>query len=260
LFELIRSHDGRYDEYEKLLLERDKYRKDAERYLRIYIHEFGELTAEVFKLKISCIEKKKTISFCQMYANRGEPVDMDKLDQYISNEMARYYETLKEMAENNELCRQLKTIPQAEVLEIKSIYRKIAKCLHPDLNPLTEDSEELSDLWNRVSLAYNCNDLKELRELEVLVNKVLNEYGDGIEINIPDIDGKIQQLKDEIDKILSTDPYMYKHLLESKDLIAEKKDELNSELEEYRKYEDQLKEILKGFVKNGVRLTWETEN
>lgn len=260
MFELIKSHDGRYDEYETLLLERDKYRKDAERYLRLYIHEFGELIADVFKLKVSCIENKKTISFCQIYANRGEPVDMDKLDKYISNEMAEYYKTLKEMAANNELCRQLKTIPQTEILEIKSIYRKIAKNLHPDLNPFTEESEELSDLWNRVVLAYNCNDLKELRELEVLVNKVLNEYGDGVEIDIPDIDDKIRLLKNEIDKIISTDPYMYKHLLESKEQIAEKKNELNIELKEYKKFDDQLKEILKGFIKNGVRLTWETEN
>lgn len=260
MFELIKSHDGRYDEYERLLLERDKYRKEAERYMTLYIHEFGEMTAEVFKVKVSCIEKKKTIAFCQMYINRNEMVDMNALDQYIGNEMQQYYQTLKEMSENNELCKKLRTIPEAEVLEIKSIYRRIAKQLHPDLNPLTAGSDELLELWNRVALAYNCNDLKELRELEVLVNKVLNEYGEGVEIDIPDIDIKIDELKAEIEKITTTDPYMYRHIIESDELIVEKKKELGNELAEYTEYEKQLKEILKGFIKNGVRFSWETED
>ena len=260
MFELIKSHDGRYDEYERLLLERDKYRKEAERYMTLYIHEFGEMTAEVFKVKVSCIEKKKTIAFCQMYINRNEMVDMNALDQYIGNEMQQYYQTLKEMAENNELCKKLRTIPEAEVLEIKSIYRRIAKQLHPDLNPLTAGSDELIELWNRVALAYNCNDLKELRELEVLVNKVLNEYGEGVEIDIPDIDIEIDELKAEIEKIKTTDPYMYKHIIESDELIIEKKNELGNELAEYTEYEKQLKETLKGFIKNGVRFSWETED
>ena len=260
MFELIRSHDGRYDEYERLLLERDKYRKEAEQYLMLYIHEFGELTAEVFKLKILCIEKKKTIAFCQMYINRNETVDMNALDSYISSEMQQYYETLKEMAQNNEHCRRLRTIPEADILEIKSIYRRIAKRLHPDINPLTSDNDELYELWNRAALAYNCNDLKELRELDVLVGIVLNGYGEGIEIDIPDIDIKIGELKAEIENIITTDPYMYKHIIESDELIKEKKNELKSELEEYKKYEEQLKEVLKGFIKNGVRFIWETED
>lgn len=260
MFELVRSHDSRYDEYEKLLLMRDKYRREAEQYMTLYIHEFGELIMEVFKLKVSCIEKKKIISFCRMYSNRGEMADMNELNLYISIEMQQYYDTLEEMAENNELCRNIKILPEAESLEIKKIYRRIAKRLHPDLNPLTADSEELLELWNRVALAYNCSDLKELRELEVLVNTALNSYGEGVEIDIPDIDLSIEELKEEIDRIITTDPYMYKTLLENDELIAEKKNELYRELEEYREYEKQLKEILKDLLKNGVTFSWETED
>lgn len=260
MFELIKSHDSRYDEYEKLLLERDRYRKDAKNYMMLYIHEFGELISQVFKLKVSCIEKKKTIAFCQMYINRNEMVDMNALNAYIKTEMQQYYDELKRMADDNELCREMRTIPEVEALEIKSIYRRIAKQLHPDINPLTVESEELYELWNRVSLAYNCSDLKELRELELLVNMALGNYGEGIEVTIPDIDQKIEDLKAEIERIVTTDPYMYKHLLESDDLIAEKKNELQKELEEYSNYENQLKEILKGFVKDGVKFSWETED
>ena len=47
--EIIFIKDGRYDEYESLLLERDRYRKDAEQALRQYIHVFGEQITAVFK-------------------------------------------------------------------------------------------------------------------------------------------------------------------------------------------------------------------
>ena len=94
----------------------------------------------------------------------------------------------------------------------------------------------------------------------MLVGIVLNGYGEGIEIDIPDIDIKIGELKAEIENIITTDPYMYKHIIESDELIKEKKNELKSELEEYKKYEEQLKEVLKGFIKNGVRFIWEMED
>ena len=36
-----------YTKYEKLLFERDRAEKEAEIYLRLYIHEFGELLTEL---------------------------------------------------------------------------------------------------------------------------------------------------------------------------------------------------------------------
>ena len=261
MFELIRSHDSRYDEYEKLLLERDKYRKDAKTYLTLYIHEFGELITAVFRIKVSCIEKKKTIAFCRMYINRDERIDASALKEYIDEQMETYYDQLRQMAADNELCKELRSIPEAEYLEIKSIYRRIAKALHPDLNPLTEDNEELSELWSRTAAAYNSSDLKELRELEVLVNAVLSKLdGEHIDVEIPDIGDKIEKLKEEIERITSTDPYMYKHLLDSDELKEEKKEELRKELKEYSEYEKELKDILRSFIKNGAEFTWETEN
>ena len=80
MFEIIRSQDSRFDEYEQLLLERDRLRRDARDYMVLYIHEFGDLLTAVFRLKVSCIEKKKTIAFCQKYVNRGEYIDINKLN------------------------------------------------------------------------------------------------------------------------------------------------------------------------------------
>lgn len=59
------------------------------------------------------------------------------------------------------------------------------------MNPLTEQNEKLMELWPRNVTAYQCNDLKEIEEIEVLVDKALNDLGSGkTEIIFPDIDEK----------------------------------------------------------------------
>lgn len=258
--EIIFIKDGRYDEYENLLLDRDRYRKEAELALRQYIHVFGEQIAAVFKQKIACIERKKMLACCMVYKNRGESVDMKKVQEQIKHDMSEYQSKLNDMIANNEACRNMKQIPEHYVMKIRQIYRRIARKLHPDMNPLTEQHEELMELWQRNVTAYNCNDLKELEEIEVLVDKALEELGQGqTEITIPDIDFKIDKLYKEIEKIKTTDPYRYRELLDDTGLVQEKKKALDEELDEYKEYAKQLDQELKQFIVEGGTFTWTSE-
>ncbi len=255
--EIVHIDDGRYGEYENLLLERDRYRKEAELALREYISVFGDLTTAVFKQKIACIEKKKMLSMCLMYFNRGESVDIKKVNEQIRVEMADYQKQLDAMIADNETCKQMKRIPESDVLRIRQIYRRIAKRLHPDLNPLTEQHEELLNLWMRNLTAYQCNDLKELEELEVLVEQALSALGDGKTVlSIPDIQEKINALQSEIEQIRSTDPYRFREILADEGLIREKKKGLAEECNEYRRYAEQLEQELKRFIMEGGTFTW----
>lgn len=247
-----------YEQYEKLLFERDKYRKQAGEYLREYIREFGELMADVFRKKISCIEKKKMISYCQIRINRGEMIDAQAMNEYIRREMEDYNEQLAGMIHNNELCRKDVTISSSEVMQIKRIYRRIAKKIHPDIHPGTLDLPVLSEMWIEVMDAYDRNDLKALEELEIQINSILRELGDDVpDAEIPDIDEKIRVLEAEIEKILSTDPYQYRFLLEDEEKVQEYKEELQEELDEYTRYEKQLIDILKKYIAGGAKFTWE---
>ena len=255
--EIVYKEDGRYSEYENLLMERDRYRKEAELALRAYIREFGEQITAVFKQKIVCIERKKMLSHCMIYFNRGESVDLKKVQARIRVEMTEYQEQLNAMIADNEACKQFKRIAEADVLRIKQIYRSIARKLHPDLNPLTEQHEELLELWRRNITAYQCNDLAELEALEVLVERALEALGQGrTTITLPDIDEKIKKLYVEIEKIKSTDPYLYNRLLNDSELIKEKKQELDTELKEYEEYSAQLDQELKKFIMEGGTFTW----
>lgn len=257
--EIIKSRDSKYEEYERLLLERDQVLKDAEQNWINYINEFGHLIAEAFEEKIECIKMKKTIAFYQNAINRGKKVNQSELNEHLHKEMSEYNAQLGRMKKDNELYRNLKTASAYQIKRSKELYHKIAKLIHPDINPETEKHDVLLELWNRAVLAYNGNNPKELAEIEVLVGKTLKDLGAGvIDVDIPDLDDKIEGLKAEINDIITTEPYTYGELLGDKKACDVLKKELKDELIKYKEYRMELGEELKKlFLEGGLTLEWE---
>lgn len=255
--EIIRVKNISYSRYEELLMRRDKVKKEAFQWGREYVRVFGDTILKIFELKLTCIRKKKTISFCQAVANRGGKINQQELQEYLEQEMSAYQEQLDAMIKDNNAAKETSQLTQMEILEVKKIYHRLAKQLHPDINPMTAKNEKLKDIWQRIAIAYNCNNLKDMKELEILATSALKELGTGkIEIEIPDIDEKIAEVEAEINKIRDTDPYMYKFLLENPEMVKAKNKSLDEELKEYEEYEKQLDEILQGLMVSGVKFTW----
>lgn len=255
--EIIRVRNSSYDRYEKLLMRRDELRKEASLINMNYIKEFGSLILDVFRKKMECIKKKKSIAFYQAALNRGEAMDPEALKKYLELEMASYQEQLEAMAEENRRANEMKMITELEVLEIKKLYRKLAKQLHPDINPMTAENPDLNTLWNRIVMAYDCNSLKDLKELEVLAGKALEQMGCGIiEIDIPDIELKMEEVEAEIANILETDPYQYRYILEDPERKAQKKADLQGELDRYTDYEAELDAALEKMMLDGGGIVW----
>ena len=170
---------------------------------------------------------------------------MDKINLLVEDQMRSYYEDLKKMVKEHESSKKSTKIPEHEVIKIKKIYREIAKILHPDINPETQKDKVLLDLWNRVVIAYKCNKLKEIEELQVMVNAALSERGiDVSKIVIPNIEEKIKELEIKINEIITTDPYNYKFLLEDREETEQRKKDFKDEKKEYIKYREELENIL----------------
>jgi hypothetical protein len=249
--ELVRVASGDYSSYEELLLRRDELEKEAELILLEYIRIFGDITTEIFKLKVECIALKKSISYCIMMKNRGENVDPDKLAEYIAEKMAAYQEELEEMIKKNEEAKKGEKISAYQAKEIKRIYRKLAKILHPDISNVIEKHPELGMLFQRIMIAYQCNDYKELKELEVLTNKALDDLGEEkFEVVIPDIETKIEELEEEIRSIKTSEPYTLRELLEDTVQKEQKMKDFEDEKETYSKYKEELGRNLKELQEN----------
>ena len=246
--EIVKIKDDAYDRYEELLIRKDVLKKEAVYYEIEYIREFGELIAKVFEEKISCIEKKKIIAYCQTIINKGGTVNAAEMEEYISEIMKDYNEQLREMLERNKNAKGGKPVSQYEFRQIKKIYYAIAKLIHPDMNPGLQKDETVMDLWNRTVVAYDCNQLNELEQLQVLVNKYLESINyKHDDIAIPDIEEKIFELNEEIDRITSQDPYTFKYLLADQEAVNDKKDDLEKEIKNYRKYAEELDKVIASF-------------
>ena len=245
--------------YEKLLFRRDKVEKEATEYKLSFIAEFGELLTERFRRKISCIEKKKIIAFCQAAVNQGHRVDVEKMNRYIDAVMKEYREELDELISAHKLCSETTPISENDYLTVKRIYRKIAKKIHPDLHPGYENNPELAEHWTAVMNAYHCNDLRALERLDIQTDVILRDLGEKVdETVIPDIEQKTAELEAEIERITTTDPYLYKLILEDQKQISEYKEHLREEIEEYINYERKLTEIIRVLIEGGAQFTWET--
>lgn len=233
--------NGEYERYEELTLMKDQYEKESDLYYNAYIREFGDLITESFQLKIECIALKKEIALYIKVKNTGETISDEDIQRIIEQQMTGYYTELEAKIKEKNASKLGRPISNYEAEQIKKLYRKLAKLLHPDISPLTVDHPVLAEYFNMIIVAYKHNDLKELRKLEVLVNKELEENGiEGYNAVIPDAAERIEELESDIDRIIHSEPYTYKHLLEDEEAVAAKKKELEHEIEEYKEYKDEL--------------------
>lgn len=256
---LVGCGKASYARYEELLLRRDDLKRQAVNFEREYIRVFGEKILRNFELKVECIRRKKSISFCQMAANRGEIVDRDALQAYLARELAAYQEQLKQMMANNEAVKNGVEVSPEEMSKIKRLYRRLARRLHPDMNPQLAEVAELRDLWERIVVAYRCNNLAELEELSVLAEAALRSVSGGEMSDmpdIPDLEEKIAAVEAEIGEICRTNPYMYRVLLADEELVRERLKELDDEYASYEEYARQLEQQLQMFAVGEVLWTW----
>lgn len=255
--EIIKVRNADYARYEELLLKRDSLRKEAYIAHGMYVKEFGDLILEVFEKQVACIRKKKQIAYYQRAINRGEAINQMEIDALLAKEMADYQRQLDEKIAENDAAKSMTEISELDVLKIRKIYRRIAKQLHPDINPMTGKTPKLMELWNAVQTAYRCNSLEDMEQLELLTSSALKRLGMGeMEIEVPDISQKIHDVEEEISRILSTDPYQYKFLLEDADAVKEKKKDLEEQKRSWTQYEQELDDITESLLKSGVKIIW----
>ncbi|MBR6384240.1 MAG: hypothetical protein IKS56_09705 [Lachnospiraceae bacterium] len=244
--------------YEELLLQKEQYIKDGNSYRISYVKEFGELTAEVFKAKMECIRLKKTIAFCQREINAGKKIDVEAMNKSIELDMLAYKAELQSILKENKEASECETVTRYDFMVAKQIYRRLAKKLHPDINKMTEKEPKLKNLWNEVMNAYYKNDADRLEELEVLVNAALKELGEEVpDVDIEDLEDRIEALEIKIGMIVSDKPYTYGELLLDDEKVKQEKEKMNKELKEYQDYALELEEILSQLLlEGGATLTW----
>ena len=232
--------------FKDLILKRDNLKKE-ERYIYLrYIQTFGNLIAKRFSLQIECIKLKKIIALCQAKENRGESsIILSLIEQDVDAELNEYYQELQTICELSK--KDSKSISEYEYMMIKKKYKCIAMRIHPDLHREYANDTELMDLWEEVKYAYKRNDLVALEDVEFLIYEYLKTHGESVDIDIHNLTEKIKKVENEIEWIVSNDPYRYKFILDDKIAIKEKQREYEEDIEEYQAYLVELTEKLSTF-------------
>lgn len=144
-------------------------------------------------------------------------------------------------------------LSEADVKELKKLYRRIVKALHPDLNP--ELSEVQMRLFNNAVTAYKNGDLKMLRIIsEMVTEPVLPEEEQNVMVQLARekerLTAMLQSVKDDIAAIKSRFPYTVRELLRDPEKLAAHKEKLMDILRQYEElielYSEKIKAMTEG--------------
>ncbi len=198
-----------------------------------YMLKLGYLEIEAYKLNCEILRLKRKIQLIQAKINHQKKIVLNDIENILSNEFQEYQNELdKQINKMNDALNRKNSpfLSDEETLELKKLYRSIAKVLHPDLNP-DLSSEKLQLFYNAVQ-AYKNGDLDSLRIIDSILDKnttvehqnqlsVLKNEKLRLEDSISNICNSIKNVKDNY-------PYKLKEILEDENLFISKQLELQN--------------------------------
>lgn len=137
--------------------------------------------------------------------------------------------------------------------DIKEMYRKIIRKLHPDGNP--DITEREKDLFYKAVEAYKDNDIETMQEIydEVFGSGAAEDaskelsYAELAEL-CEQLKMRIERLQMEIDSIKISFPYTEKKFLDDVDAVAEMQLALETKIQEYEDIIQQLNQTLQNLM------------
>ncbi len=227
----IRKQEDLYKRYVRLLLEKEKIVKTNFQVQQRFIELFGDLRLEMLKVEIEIAKIKKEMEYLVRKKNRNESYDLEEMDDFVNQALEGMKAQYERMKEEQAQLKNKKMLSQEEVKEVKRLYRRLAKLVHPDLNP--HQTKEQKELWHQLQKAYRNNDLAWLRELNVLI--VLKTKGHE-EVEIEDLEDKIEAVREEIALLKEEDLYQMRELVFDEEWIDAYKEQYERERSDFEVY------------------------
>ncbi|MCX7997650.1 MAG: hypothetical protein N3A69_01695 [Leptospiraceae bacterium] len=149
-----------------------------------YVLKYLEKQLEYLKLR-------RKIELLQSHINRGEVLDLASVEVAVAGEFQDWMDRISNL--NQEILEAQEggfvAIRQDVALEVKNLYKKLARKLHPDLNKNLTEKGKL--LWNRLQRAYENFDLEEMKNIEILADSE----------NLIEEQSSMEELKTQIEKL-----------------------------------------------------------
>lgn len=240
-FEKLKTEvDKMRTELSILLLERDEIQfvicKNIE---TEYMLKLGSIEYKAYEAQCAALRLKRKIELIQAKKNRQEKIIISAIEEMLDIEFAEYKKQLDEQIckMNDAIMRsKAKSLSEEENKELKKIYRRIVKALHPDINQNISDAQ--IQLFDNAVIAYKNGDLETLRIIGEMVgnNSFPEQYKDAMTQLTEErerLQGMLNSIRESIESIKSKYPYTMKDILEDTEKTEKKKQELESAIEQY---------------------------
>ena len=205
--------------------------------MALYQTKIGAWELKQFRLQCQAARLKRKAELIQASFNRGCWPDLAAIEAQLEAEFQAWERKLQAEAERLEAAeeRLRHLLSPADDRELKTLYYRLAKKLHPDLNPnLTEEHKRL---WRRVQAAYESGDLDELRALTVLADRTLLPVSDASSLQRlaeeqHTLERQIRRLMEEIERIESHPPLTMRHELASAGWVRTRREAIQKAITE----------------------------
>ncbi len=129
-----------------------------------YMVKVGAYEVKLAEAELAARRAKRKLAMCQAQANAGENIKELEIEEELDAELEEWMVNIqqKQMQVFSLLDRRSSSyaMGSSDSKKLKSLYRKLCKRLHPDLNPLLSDQEK--NLFSGIQKAYERGDVASL--------------------------------------------------------------------------------------------------
>ena len=243
-------------ELTQLLIERDELvYQTCRQIVARYTVTIGALECKVFEFTAETLRIQRKLELVRAKVNRRENVDLEEIDAQLDEEYLQYSEQISARRQTIDWASRYADrvfVSDDESKEIRSLYFKIVKKLHPDLCP--ERSKKELNLLQQAIKAFEHADLSTLKMIDISIMKIAEDAEKPTELEImlaerDRLSDARDRLLKEINQIKNSFPYNQIEFLNDEAKVAEKEAECRRSLDYLRKQYDLLESELKKLLK-----------
>ena len=238
----------------ELLIEKNEliYKKRPEMQ-ELYVRSIGNLEDELHELKLESIRLKYITDMIRIRIQFRRKVNIDEIEKRADENYAVNFHKSAEHGKSNEKKEDFEPGKIYEDEEIRIIYRRIIKMLHPDIGMVDNDAGE--KLLKDAIEAYEYKDIPVLKSIAAALDELGSDThtpGQGDDIfnalkrKIERLNEKKKSIEDSIKFLKSEFPLNQEQLLSDPVKVSKKQKKLesgiSSEKEKVKKLQNKLKD------------------